>query len=528
MRLKAISYLNPNIKTATGRIILVGMLEDGPVQKPFTTTRARIDLFGKNEMVASYKMLVAAGVSEKNIVLYRLNGNHASLEIAKEGTPFLKIQSIGASNADNDIFVKTYDNRIVIGSHYREEALDKKMDFERTYRFSDFPYLANLTDAINEEAVLGLNDIIAKESVNGLCVDYFVAGKTYQLLNGNAEKELCFNETTDTASYEVAYWNAFYRGVLGEDYSGESATPLMGVPAEVLLFTDIRADISKDIVSFAARVSEQKTREQGTLCNALFQTSIVPSKKVLRPGEYMLSATTYFDIVEQMERNFSPEEDRETYVANLAALFPQEEKGESQFEYVQIVVGDNRYDSSKTLSGFVNYAALYVLSSFEETLGNRTLPSFISMPETLSKSSVATLQANGYICIVPSVRKNYVVAYSQNLADKAETPLHTFSNQRLLHEIGKTVGNRLDGYVGKPTTVFATSILVKELEIYFQNFVSKGILSGFELSFPESEQGIDSRYLDITLRVYDEIKQVGASFRIEENEWEADVWSLID
>ena len=69
MRLEAISYLNPNIKTATGRIILVGMLEDGPVQKPFTTTRARIDLFGKNEMVASYKMLVAAGVSEKNIVL---------------------------------------------------------------------------------------------------------------------------------------------------------------------------------------------------------------------------------------------------------------------------------------------------------------------------------------------------------------------------------------------------------------------------------------------------------------------------
>lgn len=528
MRLKAISYLNPNIKSANGRILLVGMLEDGPVQKPFTTTRAAIDLFGDNEMVVSYKMLISAGVSEKNIVLYRLNGNHAAATLLKDDQGFLKVQSIGAANNDNDIFVKTYDNRIVIGSHYRETALATKSDFERTYRFSDFPYLANLTDAINEEAVLGLIDVIAKELKDGLCVDYFTAGQTLHLQNGNSEKELCFNETTDILTYEAAYWNVFYRGVLGEDYSGESATPLVGVPAEVLLFTDIRADYSADIVSFAGRIAEQKTTEQGTLCNAVFQASPVPGKKTLREGEYMLSATTYFDIVEQSERTLSPEEDKDLYLANLIGLFSLEERGESQFQYVQVLVGDNRYDGTKKLGGAVNYAALYVLSSFEQTLGNRTLPAFLSLAETLSKSSVATLQANGYICIVPSVRKNYVVAYPQSIADKTEAPLHSFSNQRLLHEIGKTVGDRLDGYVGKPTTVFATSILTKELEIYFQNFVSKDILSGFALSFPETEQGIDSRYLDIVLRVYDEIKQVGASFRIEENEWEADVWSLID
>ena len=241
----------------------------------------------------------------------------------------------------------------------------------------------------------------------------------------------------------------------------------------------------------------------------------------------MVSANTYFDIAEQTILDFEPKAEQEAFIEKLRTLFNEEDRNWSHMQYVQIVVGETGQEDTNVF-GSVPYAALYALSDFRDSLGNQTLPGVNLLRKPLSKSVVATLQANGYICIVPSVRKNYVVAYPQNLADKAETPLHTFSNQRLLHEIGKTVGNRLDGYVGKPTTVFATSILVKELEIYFQNFVSKGILSGFELSFPESEQGIDSRYLDITLRVYDEIKQVGASFRIEENEWEADVWSLID
>ena len=76
MRVNDFKYAQEFANIPDGRILLVGMLKDGPVGRGFTLTEpstARV-LLGTNELTRAYEHLVSTGVSTEKIVLYRLNG----------------------------------------------------------------------------------------------------------------------------------------------------------------------------------------------------------------------------------------------------------------------------------------------------------------------------------------------------------------------------------------------------------------------------------------------------------------------
>ena len=529
MRLSKFSYINPSIATATGKIILVGMALDGPVQRGFLLEKEQaVSLLGNTELARSYDYLLSSGIPRENVFLYRLNGKHAGLTLSVNDQPFFSFQSVGAADEDNDLSVQVRTADIILRSTYRDEAIASraKENFERKYTFADYPYMGLLADAINEDAALGLLDIVAKETKEGSTAAYFTQAGTFPLSGATSDTVLCTDTTTEWESYEEIYWPYFYRGVLGPEYTGESASALMGIPAELLYFTDIRSDVSSSIVDYAGRIAEQKTEEQTTLCAAIFHTSPVPAIQTLREGEYMTSANTYYDRTEQAILSFEPDAERQAFLDKLNAAFSEEDKSATHMQYVQIVQGENVLVDGTLIPGASYYASLYLSQSFHEPLGNKQLPLFVRLATELPKSVVASLQANGYICIVPSVRKKFVIPYSQNLALKQGNVLQSFTNQRMLQQIGREISDKLDNYIGLPTTYFPTTRVVKLLEDYLQTFVVSGSLASYDVVVPSNYQSLSRAYIAVTLGVYDEIRQVQANFSMTNEEWEVDVWNL--
>ena len=526
MRLSTFSYIQPALMQPDGRIVLIGMATDGPVQRPFILkTGTAVAQLGENELARSYDALLYAGVPRENLLVYRLNGRHSKLRLVQGGTETLTVQSIGASDEDNELFVEVRASDIFVFSNYKETST--KTNFNRRYRFSDYPYIGQLADAINEDAALGLCDVVAREVFDGETVNLLTEPGIYSLSGGSNEATLCASESTDWVAYESKYWPYFYRGVLGADYTGESVTPLMNVPSEILLFTDLPAEVSPDIVSFAGRIAEQKTQEQSVLCTSLFHVSPLPEEKSLRPGEYMVSANTYFDIAEQTILDFEPKAEQEAFIEKLRTLFNEEDRNWSYMQYVQIVVGETGQEDTNVF-GSVPYAALYALSDFRDSLANQTLPGVNLLRKPLSKSVVATLQANGYICIVPSIRKKYVIPYAQSVAYPYAKRVGNFTNRRLMQAIGRTLRDKMDSFIGQPINYFPATTASKIVEDYLKPFVEEGILSSYSVSVPTDYQSISGAYISVVLGVYDEVREVAVRLSVREQKWEVDLWNPTD
>src|SRR5699024_242911 len=149
-----------------GRVILIGMLENGPVGQPFTLSEENdpIDYLGNTPATLAAQGLLNAGITSENIIYYRLNGTSARYNYMLNEEKLFDIVGISGHSRQNNVQVTFSPEGVTLRSNYLEsDMLSTEENYLRTYRFDDYPYLSSLANAINQDAVLGLIDVIARE-----------------------------------------------------------------------------------------------------------------------------------------------------------------------------------------------------------------------------------------------------------------------------------------------------------------------------------------------------------------------------
>ncbi len=532
-----VTYYNPVDTEPEGKIVLVGMTADGPPHTGFTlpATTDVAALLGENELTRSYRVLEQAGIAREKILIYRLNGKRGFLTLAKDGVPYLRFHSLGAGKEDKNIQIKVQATGLVLQSNYA--ASDAK-GFSRTYAYADYPYLSDLADAINQDALLGGIALGATELLEGAAtVDYFLTEQGDYVLEGSdSEVGLCVGTDTEWTSYAGNYWIKFWNYVLGPGYDGYAQTPLTTLPCELLLFTDICLDKLPQLATFCARLAEQRTSEQQLVCTALLHPSTVPVDNTLPGDARNVVGDTYTDAVTGERVTLDPAADRTAYLSVLNGLFTEADRDNPAMRHLQVVVGDNRSYNLQTdangekqytvTPGSVYYAARYLLENFHSPLSNKELPGFEQLHVQLPKTCIAELQSNGYICIVSSVRRNFVTLFAQNLAAKTGTILENFANQRFVGVVSRDIQNLLEENIGQSKTAYYLKDVSSLLTEYLNQYVTSGILSGFKI-LSRSSLNMFEEQVELELSLYNEVKQVKACFRVDKAEQEVAVWNQL-
>lgn len=519
------------------------MLEDGPPGIGFTLSEDQQAsyLLGDTQVTRNHQLLKESGVPAENLIFYRLNGRHSTLECRKEEEIFFSFSSIGAHDRDNDLSVVVSEKGITLLSNYtylveqEEESEEKEINeiekklhpnFKRTYLFQDYPYLSDLAGILNQDAAIGLIDVIAKEHVHGKTSDWFVNEGEYRLSGGTSSSSMClpYGELPD--GYEALYWPYFEKYILGEDYDGDSYTNITSIACEVVHFSDIQLDKQPELALFAGKIAEQKTKQQDILCTALFQASPVPKKFEIGENEYFVDDNHYYDseLAEVVE--YLPYTNRDAYVQKLATLYSEEEKEPSFWQNIQVVIGEDQKSDGKLIAGSIYHALNYLSFPFYLSLSNQELIGFTSIKEELPKSLIATLNSKGYICIVPSIRKNTVCSYVQNMAYKRGALLENFNNQRLISYLSKDIKELLDGFVGNTVQHFSNTDIKALISQYLNQFLENEAIAGYTVALPIEAQTEEGSFIEISLSLYNEVREVKSQLSISKEGWEADLWNL--
>lgn len=537
MKASEINYVLPLDNSAKGKIVLVGMLEDGPPGVGFSlpATKNAISSLGNNEMAQSHTYLIEQGIASENIILYRLNGIQSKLTLTLAEKEFFQFESIGANKRDNGMTVTVSALGVTVMSQYDyldEEGIvnqvEEKMNpnFKRTYLFSEYPYLSDLSGIINQDAALGLIDLVAKESVHGKCTDWFTKIGVFPLSEGNSESNMCTVFENLPEGYEELYWPYFEKHVLGEDYDGDSYTNLAAIEAEIIHFTDIQFDKMREVVFFTGKLAEQKTANQDILCSALLHASPVPKKFEIPANDYFVDDTHYFSSQEQGIVDYVPFLERDAYIEMLENLFTNDEREPTYWQNVQLLIGEDRSNEENLIPGSLYHAAIYLNRPFYLSLSNQELTGFNELNVELPKSLIARIQEKGYTCIVPSIRKNMVCAYVQNMAYKKGLLLENFNNQRLLSYLTKDIKVLLEEFIGRPKSYFSSSTVVLIIEEYLSQFVASDTIASYSVRLPEGYQTEDGAFIEISLSLYNEVKQLSSQLSVSKEGWEVDLWNL--
>lgn len=538
MRLTDFTHVMPTDNEPRRRIVLVGMLEDGPLAQGFVWNLEKPvhSLLGDNALTRSYQFLVDGGANPENIVFYRINGKHSRLSLQSNGKDFFQFVSIGANDQDNNLSLTVSEEGITLYSQYAYDEEDVSLanaqaetrpNFKRTYLFEEHPYLSDLSAAINQDASLGLVDVAAREVEQGISSLYFSENGEYLFENGASEANLTTRDLELPDSYAEDYWQQFHQYVLGKEFDGMSYSDLMEIKAELLYFPDMAIDENPEIGLFAARISEQKTREQGILCSALFRTSPVPGKTDIEENEYFVSDTHYFNAELQTEVEYKPFAERDAFIEKLLNLYTTEDRLFDYMENLQILVGEDVDADGIVRPGALHYANLLLTAPFYKTMSNKTLEQFAEINSELPKSLIATLQAKGYICIVPSVRRKAVCLQVQDVAEGSRTGLNNHHNKRLLTYIAYDVEQLLEQYIGNTTYYYASSSVVKLLTEYLEQYKLNNIIQSYYIEAGESPS-LEAEQLDITLYFYNEVTSVRNQITVSKEGWEIDLWNTID
>lgn len=517
--------------SAIGRVILSGMLMDGPPGKPFSLpTDSKPSLvLGVSPTTRLAETLLASGVPSEAIFYNRMNGIPYRISLPEENSPAFIIRSIGAHEEDQNISVSFSIEGLTLSSTYTKDGKpENRKDFLRTYRYSDYPYLVDLENAINQDALLGLVDVVAEAMTNIPSAEAFVPGAKKELQDGSDEAGFIHMEQPTEESVEqinTEYESKFKMYILGKHYDGNSYEAIADLPAEAILFPDVQVDTFKEIGPLVAGIAAQKSKEQGVACYAYLQTSPFPQKEILPEGAYLKDDGTYWDESEQIDKIYSPTAAQWEYVQKLATLYSEEDRANPYMRHLLLVVGDDKRD--ERINGLGSLLSLILQTPAGQPVSNQPLQNFYGLNAEVTQSMVATMTSNGYICIVPSLRKGFVPQYVQSYGLQAsQTILSDWTNHRLVGVIQATLLEVLDRHIGKSFSIFTKSKIETEIAEAINSISGIGRLTGFEIGTIDQDITSGTLSVPITLYLPQDVRGVESVLQMSQEGWQINLWSL--
>ena len=512
-----------------GRTILIGMLENGPVGQPFTLSEENdpIDYLGNTPATLAAQGLLNAGITPESIIYYRLNGTSARYNYMLNEEKLFDIVGISGHSRQNNVQVTFSPEGVTLRSNYLEsDMLSTEENYLRTYRFDDYPYLSSLANAINQDAVLGLIDVIAREYKDVPTKGLFNTG-IFNLDGGSQDLAYIRPEVWDEDT-KSQYYELFYNELLGEGYEGFSASNIIDIPAEILLFPDLEIDEYKEIAPLASYIAQQKTEEQHSMCYALFHTGVVPYNDTIDDINDVHDGQYYDEELDEFV-SYTPYVSQEAYVEKLLSLYTDDEQTYEYNRHLMIVVGNQIIDPFRLYPwGDLAVAILMLQSKPSMGLSNKPLTEF-SLDNVLTPSMFARLTAKGYTCIVPSIRKGDTcqLVQSMELADRG-TILYEWSNRRTFGEICVRLNNLLEGYIGRAVSYMEEAKVRRDIEDMIHEFVLQERVKSGRVEHVESFPNQQAAIIDISLVFNQEVRKIKGTIQVKKDGWDIDIWNLVD
>lgn len=465
-------------------LVIVGAALDGPSRSPFQlhTTKKAQDVLGNSPLANAYNAAVSSGVS--NIILYRLNGQHAEAMVRcitpLESKDVLHLRSVSANEQYNEAQISTYSTHI----HFHET----KFRPARTYFFDTYATIQQLAYQINQDAYYGILEFEAAVVDPGFDLMEFGAIEgvlTVQLDGGSSEDSFLIDHTVENDNPELQYLLADVKeelniALFGEDVEDQAAyTPnsMLGMlDFGVIVLADIFYDNDPAFAKMLGEFCLNKQIETGSGC-----IGIIGTKPLL--GTSL--------------------EDKKAQLLALSDL----EDGEWR-NYLQVIVGESLvYESVYSMSNAYSYAGTQARNPYYIMMSNKPLDGIRKLEYQFSKEDVDSLSANGYTCIVPSVRKGYVPYLAVSHSKDTASPMSRPHCVRIANYVSKALTQQLDGYIGGiNNTITRVEVTDRVHEILGDIVNSRAIMEyKVNVSFLNRNTSIDLR---VEIRPFSEVRSV--------------------
>lgn len=444
-----------------GTVVLVGAALDGPAYLPFSLKRDvnPVEALGDSPLAHAYNAAREAGALD--IIAYRLNGRHAKGSISNlDEVKLIDLTSVSAATQYNETAITVY------STHLHIKNIDER---STSYFYEKYVNVEELVHAINQDAYYGLVDVNATAVEPYLPLENMAIDRRSVFLNGGDSEDYLITTRdpaiefpSDTSHVLSVLKERLTVALFGEDPDSiakrlpDSTLGLMRYG--VIVVCDIYHDDDPEFTEILGSFSFNKMKEMDAGCIAVIGT------KPLFEGQ------------------------EDTRVANLLSL-SQARTGDEWHRYVQVVVGDAFYSltEQKPVSLAYGYAALQSVSSAQIMLSNKKISGITKLNSQISKEDIALLSANGYTCIVPSIRRGYVPYLSSSYSRESASLVSRPHCIRTSQYVSRLVTEQLDFLIGDNYTTLTLKDTMKIVEELLDELVNQKVMRSYNLSHELTE-----------------------------------------
>lgn len=439
-------------------LVLIGTALDGPSRIPFRINQ-NLDIHGiLGDSPLSRALESASRSGSADIILYRLNGEHATCNVThtivnaetglEQKETILSLRSVSANNDVNDILISV--------DGYTFTATDTQ-GITRTYSLGVYKTAAELAYAINRDAHYGLLEFEVISYEDHFPMNAFMG--EYQFMSvfqgGSSGIELIPNRSGEQdiqpvlTNLKASLLSALFSDDVLDQEAHEINTELGLVDFGLICLVDMfHDDEGMDFAKILGNFCLSKTERLGQGCLGVIGTKPILDKTT----ELIENQITTLVRLSQEERMGQSVADSNPYL----------DKDVDYRSHIQIVVGDSLIATPfgyHMQSLAYAYAGLQAFTPIQNSLTNKKITGFDRLSHEFSKEHVDSLSANGYISIVSSIRKGFVTYKSFTYLAKDTSYYNRPNVVRITHYVSRYLVESLRDIVGQNVTRLTKTVI---------------------------------------------------------------------
>lgn len=490
-------------------VVLVGAALDGPANIPFTlhSDKNPFTALGQSPLADAYNAAKRAGA--ENIIAYRLNGVHSEAVLKdKNDKEIISFRSVSASSIYNGIELYAYPTHLHV---VRTDGVARSYFFDRYKKASDLVY------AINRDAYYGLVEFNATSIDEYYVLENMVDTVTNVAFTGGSEEVEYINRRdpqgeapTNAPSVVALLKERLKVALFGEDeldiLERQPSSELGALEYGVITLCDMYHDDDPEITEMLGSFCMNKTKETGFGSIGVIGTKPIFTQVLDAPDLETDDGTDLEELVETEDFNTTVH----NRVLELASLTESLEDKEA-FKYVQVIVGHAGYPESmeSSISIAYAYAATQAISLYYTMMSNKQINGLGKLNFELSKEDVALLTANGYICIVPSIRRGFVPFYATSYSKDKESVMAKPHHLRISQYVSRMLVEKLDSLIGSNYSPLSIKEAVDAAREVLSGLVVEEVVREYTLDY-ELTDGNTVLNINASLTPFSEVKAVGA------------------
>lgn len=477
-------------------LVLIGTSVGGPAETPFRlrTSVTPREVLKRGPLLEAYKAALNEGA--KDIVLYRINGIHASTTFMggfynpttglDEEKPVMELKAVGAHEDYNDVSFLLNETQMHVFLSAESTEPEKIYDLQKYLTIKD------LVNAINADAEYGIVNFNA-QSFN----DKYLTTKLYGYNARNGARKYLGGITNSTMGSSESHLidsrdthindlnNRLLKALYSEsayDQDNYIINSTLGMfDCGVVCVSGLYHDDSINLVESIGRFCLTKSNEHGQGC-----VGVIGIKPIPTPTEDLVKAKVdeLLNMRQEIDRGGAINPDNPSVITSY---------GSAGWEsYVQVVVGDsltyNELLEKQYAPLAYHYAGKQSSLLVHQAPTNKQLNGFGYLSYELNKEDVDKLLSNGYISIIRSVRRGFVPYAQTNYVKEIDSPFKSPSTIRVVHYVASRLTNLLDDEIGSRTTPMSRKSLKAKTEELAQELMTPDVVRNYDLAFKFSRK----------------------------------------